>query len=96
MNLTPLLQHGNSGEDDYTNEEEIRMLRLCALEFMISLSESMPNKVTKIEGWVEVAIQCCMEGMAGYNDEEGTGSGLEAWLVADVSIHFYRHTTANM
>ena len=89
MNLTPLLHHGNSGEDDYT--EEIQMLRLCALEFMTFLSESLPKAVMMTEGWIEAAVQWCMEGMAAYHEEEGTGPGLEAWLAVVVSVHFYQH-----
>jgi hypothetical protein len=93
MNLTPLLQHGNLGEDDYTNVEEIQMLRLCALEFMTSLSESLPNTVMMTEVWIEVTVQCRMEGMVAYREEEGTGPGLEAWLAVVVSIYFYQHMT---
>ena len=62
------------------------MLRLSALEFMISLSEARPNMVRKVSGWTEITMRACLEGM-GKIDEEET-SGLEGWLKEDVRYFF--------
>lgn len=65
-------------------------LRLTALEFMLSLSESRPSMVRKIDGWVSVLVRACLEGM-GEIDEftddspDGEHSADEAWCNEDVS-----------
>lgn len=88
----PSSKPGNIRHASKDDEEAQMLLRLCALEFMICLSETMPSKVRMVEGWVQAATQCCLEGMAEFDEGEGTGTGLEAWLAADVSSH--RHNVS--
>ncbi|KAF4620286.1 hypothetical protein D9613_001263 [Agrocybe pediades] len=77
------------GEDDDVNAEldlerdERSTLRLSALEFMISLSESRPSMVKKVNGWTEVIVRACLEGMGELEDED---EGLEGWLKEDPSM----------
>lgn len=78
---------GNGGEDD---DEEKQALRLNALEFMISLSEARPSMVRKVNGWVEVVVRACLEGMGEFDEDDA--ESLETWLKSDVrcSFHFAR------
>jgi hypothetical protein len=52
---------------------------------MLSLSEAKPSMVKKVPGWVEIMVRACLEAMGEFDEEEGSGSGLEAWLADDVS-----------
>ncbi|KAF9541179.1 ARM repeat-containing protein [Agrocybe pediades] len=71
------------GEEDDVNAEldlerdERSTLRLSALEFMISLSESRPSMVKKVNGWTDVIVRACLEGMGELEDED------EGWLKED-------------
>ena len=43
----------------------------------------------KVPGWVEVMVRACLEAMGEFEEDEGSGSGLDAWLVEDVGILHY-------
>jgi importin-5 len=58
----------SDGENDGEEEEETRQL---ALEFMITLSEAKPSMVKKVDGWVNVVVRACLEGMSEFEEEEG-------------------------
>jgi hypothetical protein len=58
---------------------------LSALEFMISLSEAVPNMVRKVPGWTDIIVRACLEGMGEFDEDETEMSGLEIWLREDVS-----------
>lgn len=49
---------------------------------MISLSEARPNMVCKVNGWTEVVVHTCLEGMGKF-DKDKT-QGLDAWVWEDV------------
>lgn len=72
----------DTGEDD----DQKQTLRLSTLEFMLSLSEAKPSMVKKVPGWVEIMVRACLEAMGEFEEDEGTGSGLDAWLAEDVSF----------
>jgi len=65
---------------DEPKDEEGEEIRKAALEFMVSLSESKPSMVKRVEGWIPVIIKGCLEGM-GEIEEDST----PLWLEADVS-----------
>ncbi|KAJ2911702.1 hypothetical protein MD484_g8710, partial [Candolleomyces efflorescens] len=67
-------------DTDTTEDDERSALRLAALEFMVSLSESRPSMVKKVGGWVEVLVRAALEGM-GELDEEV--EGVVEWLGED-------------
>ncbi|KAF8952312.1 armadillo-type protein [Flammula alnicola] len=69
--------------DDDEERDERSTLRLSALEFVISLSEARPNMVRKVNGWTEVIVRACLEGMGEFDEDETTG--LDAWLREDPS-----------
>lgn len=71
----------DTGEDD----DQKQTLRLSTLEFMLSLSEAKPSMVKKVPGWVEIMVRACLEAMGEFEEDEGTGSGLDAWLAEDPS-----------
>jgi importin-5 len=77
----------NSHDDRDTNEEDDQKqtLRLSALEFMLSLSEAKQSMVKKVPGWVEIMVRACLEAMGEFEEDEGAGTSLEAWLAEDVS-----------
>ncbi|KNZ79775.1 Importin subunit beta-3 [Termitomyces sp. J132] len=63
---------------DDTEEHDLRQtLRLSALEFMLTLSEARPGMVRRVQGWVDVVVKACLEGM-GELDEDGEGAGWES------------------
>ncbi|KAG5341390.1 hypothetical protein C0989_010919 [Termitomyces sp. Mn162] len=63
---------------DDTEERDLRQtLRLSALEFMLTLSEARPGMVRRVQGWVDVVVKACLEGM-GELDEDGEGAGWES------------------
>jgi importin-5 len=72
--------------DTSEEDDQKQTLRLSALEFMLSLSEAKPSMVKKVPGWVEIMVRVCLEAMGEFEEDEGSGSGLEAWLADDVSI----------
>lgn len=53
---------------------------------MLSLSKAKASMLKKVPGWVEIMVHACLEAMGEFKEDEGSGSGLEAWLVDDVSI----------
>jgi len=76
------------GEADTSEEDDQKQtLRLSALEFMLSLSEAKQSMVKKVSGWVEIMVRACLEAMGEFEEEEGSGSGLDAWLAEDVSMN---------
>lgn len=77
-------ENGGSHGDADEERDERSTLRLSALEFMISLSEARPNMVRKVNGWTEVVVRACLEGMGEFDEDET--QGLDAWLREDVSI----------
>ena len=44
--------------------------------------------VKKVPGWVEVMVRACLEAMGEFEEDEGSGSGLDAWLAEDVGLLF--------
>ncbi|KAG2014934.1 RAN binding protein-like protein [Coprinopsis cinerea AmutBmut pab1-1] len=70
---------GEGGNDE--EEDERAGLRLAALEFMVSLSEAKPSMVRKTEGWVDVIVRACLEGMGEFDEDEE----LSVWLQEDPS-----------
>jgi hypothetical protein len=82
--------HLRDDQDISEEEDQKQTLRLSALEFMLSLSEAKPSMVKKVPGWVEIMIRACLEAMGEFEEDEGTGSGLNAWLADDVCIHLLR------
>ena len=51
------------------------------MEFMVSLSESKPGMVRKVDGWVAIIVRACLEGMGEILD---TQDEMNKWLDADV------------
>jgi importin-5 len=70
-------------EDGMAMDEEREDVRKAALEFMISLSESKPAMVRKVDGWTAAIVRGCLEGMGELGDDN-----LDVWLEADVRIQF--------
>ncbi|TFK20034.1 ARM repeat-containing protein [Coprinopsis marcescibilis] len=72
-----------NAEDDGGSEEddERASLRLAALEFMVSLSEAKPGMVKKVNGWVEIIVRACLEGMGEFDEDES----VDVWLKEDPS-----------
>ncbi|OSC96225.1 hypothetical protein PYCCODRAFT_1379545, partial [Trametes coccinea BRFM310] len=68
-----------SGEKEVAGEED--EVRKGALEFMTTLSEAKPSMLRGVEGWVNIVVRGCLEGM-GEIPEDDT----EAWLEADVRV----------
>lgn len=66
--------------DDDDDDDEREETRRAALELMVSLSESRPSLVKRIEGWLPSLIRACLEGIAELPDDEVS---LQAWLDAD-------------
>lgn len=77
----------SQGKDPEEDDEDIKTLRLAALEMMVSLTEAKPSMVRNVEGWVGLLVRASLEGMGEYDDDED--STLE-WLKEDVSLWFYR------
>jgi Importin repeat len=73
-------------KDDERDEHST--LRLSALEFMISLSEATPNMVRKVEGWTDIIICACLEGMGEFDEDETQMSGLVKRRREYPSYHF--------
>jgi len=80
--------NGTHPEDEEIDEEEEKekversMLRLAALEFMVSLSEAKPGMVRRVPGWTEVLVRACLEGMGEWG--EGKEDRTEEWCREDV------------
>jgi importin-5 len=53
---------------------------------MLSLSEAKASMVKKLPGWIEIMVRACLEAMGEFEEDEGSGSGLEAWLADDVNV----------
>ncbi|KAJ3514366.1 hypothetical protein NMY22_g14756 [Coprinellus aureogranulatus] len=96
LSSSPSSSHsnGNGNNDEDTSEEdaleqeekdERSALRLAALEFMVSLSEARPGMVKRVQGWVEVLVRACLEGM-GELDEDEAGVRVREWLKEDPSL----------
>ena len=68
-------------EDGMAMDEEREDVRKAALEFMISLSESKPAMVRKVDGWTAAIVRGCLEGMGELGDDN-----LDVWLEADVRV----------
>ena len=71
---------GTGKAKDEPRDEEGEEVRKAALEFMVSLSESKPSMVKRVDGWIPIIIKGCLEGM-GELEEDST----PLWLEADVS-----------
>lgn len=71
---------GYEDEEDAIDEEK-EDVRKAALEFMISLSESKPAMVKKVDGWTAAIVRGCLEGMGQLGDDS-----LDVWLEADVCV----------
>ena len=61
------------------DDEEADEVRKSALEFMVTLSESKPNMVRQVNGWVAAVVRGCLEGMGELLEED-----TDIWLEADV------------
>ncbi|KAF8628610.1 hypothetical protein AX15_003805 [Amanita polypyramis BW_CC] len=72
------LTEPDAGDD----EDGKSILRLSALEFMVSLSEAKPAMVKKVPGWTDIIVRACLEGMGELDDEV---EALEVWLREDPS-----------
>ncbi|KAK0240872.1 armadillo-type protein [Armillaria nabsnona] len=72
----------SQGKDPEEDDEDIKTLRLAALEMMVSLTEAKPSMVRNVEGWVGLLVRASLEGMGEYDDDED--STLE-WLKEDPS-----------
>ena len=55
---------GHVGDD-----EEAEEVRKAALEFMISLSEARPMMVKRVDGWTQILVRACLEGMGEIEDD---------------------------
>lgn len=62
------------------NDDEENEKRQAALELMVSLSESRPSLVRRVDGWLIAIVRACLEGVAELPDDEET---IQAWLDAD-------------
>ncbi|KAI9067993.1 hypothetical protein FKP32DRAFT_1562639, partial [Trametes sanguinea] len=78
----------SGGEKEVAGEED--EVRKGALEFMTTLSEAKPSMPRGVEGWVNVVVRGCLEGM-GEIPEDDT----EAWLEADVGVLLHPHVFAD-
>lgn len=72
---------GAEHDDEDEEDEEREEARRAALEFMVSLSESKPGMVRKVDGWVAIIVRACLEGMGEILD---TQEEMNRWLDADV------------
>ncbi|KAF4612566.1 hypothetical protein D9613_012693 [Agrocybe pediades] len=78
------------GEEDNVNAEldlerdERSTLRLSALEFMISLSESRPSMVKKVNGWTEVIWRMRMRDWRAINDLQLSRNGCTSSIIRAV------------
>ncbi|KAI8978352.1 ARM repeat-containing protein [Trametes punicea] len=75
----PPVTNGNgSGEAEKEAVGEEDEVRKGALEFMTTLSEAKPNMLRGVEGWVNIVVRGCLEGMGEISEDD-----TEAWLDAD-------------
>jgi importin-5 len=81
--------HLHGDQDASEEDDQKQTLRLSALEFMLSLSEARASMVRKVPGWVEIMVRACLEAMGEFEEDEGAGSSLDAWLTEDVSARHY-------
>ncbi|PIL26735.1 hypothetical protein GSI_11149 [Ganoderma sinense ZZ0214-1] len=80
---------GENGEDRESGEED--EVRKGALEFMTTLSEAKPNMLKNVEGWVNIVVRGCLEGM-GEIPEDDTEAWLDADPAEDPTDDTYPHT----
>ncbi|OSC97013.1 ARM repeat-containing protein [Trametes coccinea BRFM310] len=78
-----------SGEKEVAGEED--EVRKGALEFMTTLSEAKPSMLRSVEGWVNIVVRGCLEGM-GEIPEDDTEAWLEADPAEDPTDDTYPHT----
>ncbi|KAL7277457.1 hypothetical protein ACG7TL_008378 [Trametes sanguinea] len=78
-----------SGEKEVAGEED--EVRKGALEFMTTLSEAKPSMLRGVEGWVNIVVRGCLEGM-GEIPEDDTEAWLEADPAEDPTDDTYPHT----
>ncbi|EGO00640.1 hypothetical protein SERLA73DRAFT_166917 [Serpula lacrymans var. lacrymans S7.3] len=61
-------------------DEDRDLVRKAALELMISLSESKPAMVKRVDGWTAAIVRACLEGMGELPEDN-----LDVWLDTDPS-----------
>ncbi|KAI9056701.1 hypothetical protein FKP32DRAFT_1607768, partial [Trametes sanguinea] len=79
----------SGGEKEVAGEED--EVQKGALEFMTTLSEAKPSMLRGVEGWVNVVVRGCLEGM-GEIPEDDTEAWLEADPAEDPTDDTYPHT----
>ena len=80
---------GGGGAEEKEVPGEDDEVRKGALEFMTTLSEARPGMLRGVEGWVNIVVRGCLEGMGGIPEDD-----TETWLDADVGLAFLRHCSA--
>lgn len=86
----PPAPQGENGDDKAVSGEDDEV-RKGALEFMTTLSEARPNMLRGVEGWVNIVVRGCLEGMGEIPEDD-----LDEWLEADVRrSHFVAETRAD-
>ncbi|KAL1940497.1 hypothetical protein VTO73DRAFT_9069 [Trametes versicolor] len=73
----PPAPQGENGDDKAVSGEDDEV-RKGALEFMTTLSEARPNMLRGVEGWVNIVVRGCLEGMGEIPEDD-----LDEWLEAD-------------
>ena len=58
-------------------DDQKQTLRPAALEFMLSLTEARSNMMKKVPGWAEVMVHACLQAMGEFEEDEGSGCGLD-------------------
>ncbi|KAI0761084.1 ARM repeat-containing protein [Trametes elegans] len=85
----PVPTSGGAEEKPVPGEED--EVRKGALEFMTTLSEAKPSMLRGVEGWVNIVVRGCLEGM-GEIPEDDTETWLEADPAEDPTDDAYPHT----
>ncbi|KAK0475517.1 armadillo-type protein [Armillaria novae-zelandiae] len=84
-----VLPVADSGKDTEEDDEDIKTLRLAALEMMVSLTEAKPSMVRNVEGWVGLLVRACLEGTLDWLKEDPSAGTTEA---DDAAPALYEHS----
>ncbi|KAI0644762.1 armadillo-type protein [Trametes meyenii] len=88
---SPSSNGSGGGTDEGKVPGEDDEVRKGALEFMTTLSEAKPGMLRGVEGWVNIVVRGCLEGM-GEIPEDDTDVWLDADPAEDPTDDTYPHT----
>lgn len=69
------LTHGGGAAAEPKDENK-ELTRKAALELMVTLSESKASMVKRVDGWTQILVRACLEGM-GEIDEDPEWDNVE-------------------